>query len=267
MQESERLSKLMKIIQYNIFFGDDDKTITEMRIENICRQMNEYKVDILCFQEVLREMYDLIVGLLLENYPYVYPTSSDLLDTVYGTVIFSKHQFHNTIRHKYEITTMGRDIKFVVIQCDDEKVCVCTSHFESEFKDQCMKKIYQYNRCSDILEQVHKKTNLPIILCSDTNVCKNTEGMFNDAFSTVKGWRDAWTEFSEKEDCEYTFDTTTNPILLDRHNHSNVIRARIDRILHMSDFYCVDYELLGTDKNIIMSDHYGIMCTFSKVKI
>jgi len=62
-------------------------------------------------------------------------------------------------------------MKIVLIQYDDHKIFVCTTHFESEFNKSVCNKLYQYNRCADILYQIYCKTKIPIFFCADTNVC------------------------------------------------------------------------------------------------
>jgi endonuclease/exonuclease/phosphatase family metal-dependent hydrolase len=260
----------MKIIQYNIYFGDDDRDATEMRLENNCRCLNEQMADVICLQEVLEETHDYLFALLKDKYPYSYSNQdpnlnkSTSMNSIYGTVILSRYPFKRTIKHKYEITTMNRDIKLVLIENDEhDKIYICTSHFESEFKDSCMRKKYQYERCSDILEQLYKRTQVPIILCADTN--DNTENTFNNAFSYKNCWRDTWIENGRNENHEYTFDSKTNPILIEHYKNSKQnVRSRLDRVIHLSNFHCTEFKLIGNEKDIIMSDHYGIVCIFSK---
>lgn len=260
----------MKVVQYNIYFGDYPNVGIETRLGTICRCLIEEDADVVCLQEVLQSMYELTVSLMVDKYPYVYPDPQDGLDINYDTVIFSKHPIKKAIKHKFEFTTMGRDIKLVLIQnSEQEKIYICTTHFESEFKDGCMKKIYQYTRCSDILEQIHRRTNIPIFLCSDTNVCKTTETSFHNVFTYAKGWRDAWIETGSDKKNELTFDSETNPILVERYKQSNykqTYKSRLDRIIHISDQHCTEFKLIGTDPKVIMSDHYGVVCTFSKNK-
>jgi endonuclease/exonuclease/phosphatase family metal-dependent hydrolase len=258
----------MKVIQYNIYFGDHPGTDIETRIAAICDCLNHHNVDVICLQEVLQNMFAFIVALLKDTYPHVFPNPKDGLDTLYGTVIFSKHPIVKTLNYKYEITSMGRDIKLIMIQGTEQKqqndkIFICTTHFESEFNDGCMKKKYQYDRCSDILNQLYKKHNIPIILCSDTNICAKTENKFNSAFSYAgQGWKDAWIEAGSDPLSRYTFDSKSNPILIQRYKNPSLYRSRLDRILHLSNFDCVDCKLIGDNGNI-MSDHYGILCTFS----
>jgi len=256
----------MKVIQYNIYFGEHLGTDIETRIASICDCLNHQNADVVCLQEVLQNMFGFIVALLEDTYPYVFPNPKDGLDTSYGTVIFSKYPIMKAIKHKYEFTSMGRDIKLVMIRrTDQDKIFVCTTHFESEFNNGCMKKMYQYDRCSDILNQLYKRHNIPIIFCSDTNVCDKTENNFDSAFSyTAQGWKDTWIETGSDQSSKYTFDSESNPILIQRYKNPKLFRSRLDRILHLSNFECIDCKLIGGD-GIIMSDHYGIICTFSDI--
>jgi endonuclease/exonuclease/phosphatase family metal-dependent hydrolase len=258
----------MKIVQYNIYFGDHPKVDIESRLENICKCLLGEDADVVCLQEVLQTTYNLITGLLADTYPYAYPDPRLGLRMSYDTVIFSKHPIKTANSHKYEFTTMGRGIRLVKIQKDQAEIYISTTHFESEFKGECSNKRYQYDKCSDVLYQIHRNTNIPIFLCSDTNVCKTTEASFHNSFTYAKGWRDAWIESGSDKETEITFDSDTNPILIERYckAYKQTYRSRLDRILHLSGLHCTEFRLLGTDPRVIMSDHYGIVCTFSKTK-
>lgn len=294
----------MKVVQFNIYFGEcvgkrsNPKGIdldVHTRMKNLSKCLIEEDADVVCMQEVLQDMFGTLCDLLGVTYPYVFPSREDGLTQSYGTVIMSKHPIKKCIKHKYEFTNMGRDLKMILINPsgyfvdpdtdediaskDNKKdetigsVFICTTHFESEFKNECTKKNYQYKRCEDILRQIHNKTKIPIIFCADTNVCRRTENKFHEIFSHE--WRDAWIENDSMKNKEITFDSLSNPILIKRYGVSEnknqdkpikTFRSRLDRILHISDFHSNNFKLIGTDKNVIISDHYGISCTFQKVK-
>lgn len=242
----------MKLIQYNIYFGDN----LEERISNISKLLIDENADVICLQEVLNTSYPIIVGLLESTYPYIYP---DKIDISYDTVIFSKHPFIKSMKHKFDFTMMGRNLKITHIQIDDMPIYIATTHFESEFKNKCERKIYQYNKCADILDQLYEQ----VFLCSDTNICINTEHIFHDTFSFASGWKDAWVEAGSDKN-KATFDSYTNPILKTKSNAK--YQLRLDRILHKSIMYCTEFKLIGNNPDIVMSDHYGISCVFSKIK-
>lgn len=264
-----RQRHMIKVIQYNIYFGDGSDQ-TDLRIDTICVYLNSLDADVLCLQEVLKYKYDSMIKNLAPTYPHVFPKSSKDFTMNYGTAIISKYPIVESITHMYKFTKMGRDLKIVLVQNSaGDKIHICTTHFESEFKDSVMAKTYQYNRCSDILQKIHAETSIPIILCADTNVCRQSEQQFFDVFSHENGWRDAWIEMGLPQNCKFTFDSTTNPILRSRYKNmqkSPHYRSRLDRIVHNSDLHCTTMQLIGDDSDVMLSDHYGIMCTFSSVR-
>ena len=135
----------MKLVQYNIYFGNCLNVNIETRLENICKYLIAEDADVVCLQEVLQNMYELIVNMLIKKYPYPYPEPCEGLKINYGTVIFSKYQIKKAIKHKFEFTAMGRDMKLIMIQnSDQEQIYICTTHFESEFNGECLNKLLLY---------------------------------------------------------------------------------------------------------------------------
>lgn len=268
----------MKIVQYNIYFGEHQGVNINERMKNLVSLLIKENPDVICLQEVLSEFYSDLCDGLEKTHSHCFPAKETGMDQKYGTVIFSKHPIKKSIRHKFEFTTMGRDLKLIMIENKDgETVYVCTSHFESEFNNGCMSKIYQYKRSADILSLLYQKTKTPIILCSDTNVCSESEKSFVDSFPHSDGWKDSWVENGMKFSDKITFDSRTNPILIKRYESGTDIpfqskkkkplfKARLDRILHLSDYHSNDFKLIGKDRDTIISDHYGVVCTFSKEK-
>jgi endonuclease/exonuclease/phosphatase family metal-dependent hydrolase len=261
----------MKIVQYNIYFGDHKGISITDRIKNLSKCLIEERADVVCLQEVLREKFDGLCELLEKNYPYSFPDRTIGLNHTYDTAIFSKHPIKKQIAHRYEFTTMGRNLKIALIENKEQEKSyyICTTHFESEFKKGCMKKMYQYQRCADILYQLYKKTTIPIIFCADTNICKISEHVFYNSFTHKRGWRDTWVENGSILTTSLTFDSMTNPILMSRYNTGDdtiMYRSRLDRIVHISDLHSTDFKLIGTDKDVIISDHYGVTSTISNDK-
>ena len=253
----------MKVIQYNIYFGNHKEFDIDDRIENICNIIINTNPDVICLQEVTREKYDMIKYCLIYHYPYSYPHN---ITFTYGSVIISKYKIELAVTHSYEMTQMGRDIKIVLVtDNNDNMFYICTTHFESEFKT-VKNKIYQYKRCSDILYQMYIKTKIPIILCADTNVCKLTEYSFYGAFTNAIGWKDTWIETGSQPELEITFNTETNPILIEKYQNNRIIKSRLDRILHISDLYCNMFQMIGINNDIITSDHYGLVASFVNEK-
>jgi len=260
----------MKICQYNIYFGQHPGVSIVDRMKDVCQCILEQDADIVCLQEVLFSMYENIIDMLSPTYPYVYP---DSITTTYDTMILSRYPIASATTYKFEFTTMGRNIRLVNITDHyNNSYYLCTIHFESEFKDGCKKKIYQYNKCADILCQLYQNTGIPVIMCADTNICTVSQHSFDEAFNyQSKGWRDAWIENDHDINQELTFDANTNPILLERYSKMNNASksrysSRLDRIIHLSDMHTTDFKLFGTEQDKILSDHYGVCCTMSNTK-
>lgn len=252
----------MKLLQYNIYYGNCHNISIDDRLYNICNKIMNIDTDIVCLQEVLSRKYNLIKQYIKSKYKYIYPEN---ISTDYDTIIISKYPFISTYTHNFEYTNMSRNLKIIETKIDNDKVMIATVHFESEFNVNISNKLYQYNKCEKILRKLYNKTNIPIFLCSDTNVCMNTEKEFNKIFNHDKQWRDVWIETGRDKKKEITFNTKTNPILLNRYKYrtTNKYMSRLDRILHISNYNEVVFDIINdTDK--ILSDHYGITCKFNK---
>lgn len=258
----------LKICQYNIFFGDSPQDPIDYRIDRVCKTIIDANADVICLQEVLKSQYHKIKTKLSVNYPYIYPDTG--IDITYDTIIVSKYPITKGITHRFEFTNMGRNLKIVLLTDNkSNKYYICTTHFESEFKDDCNIKTFQYKRCAEILTLLHQKTNIPVFLCTDSNSCVKTDTIFNEAFSFALGWRDTWIENGSNRSTEYTFNSYTNPILKSKNygnNNFQKYRSRLDRIVHISNMYSLYHTLFGNSSNITLSDHYGIITNFSSNK-
>lgn len=290
----------MRILQYNIYFGDHPTVTLDTRIDNICKYILglELSPDIVCLQEVRNDKYEYMVNSLKKEYPYIYPDPEDGLGAIYGTMILSKYRILRSSTYKYEITAMGRDIKTILVVDDDgNKYYIATTHFESEFGHNHQTKLFQYKKCVDVLQQLYEKTHTPVILCADTNVCKKTEFSFYNAFNFSHKWKDSLYDVTSASKSVqdimtlnpimpyYTFDSATNPILIAKtfnyrdigdnantNTNNNIgFQSRLDRIMHLSNLSVSTYQTMGqnnyppTDPKYIdniLSDHYGVMCQF-----
>lgn len=334
----------LKVLQYNIYFGTQTYDI-DIRLKNICNCIINAGADVICLQEILRSKYELLKKYLFFHYPFelsqfnksYHDTSimnfskmmitdeltnidTDAIDSddtiithdtiIYDTVIMSKYPIEKATTINYKYTNMNRNIKIVLINKYDMRVYICTTHFESEFGINISNKIYQYRQCAKVLLNLYNSTKIPIILCTDSNICKQSEYEFYSAFSFANGWKDSWIELKMNPSIEITYDPCNNPILKNKYrNKYNVekFRSRLDRILHISNAFngCNTYEtncekntglidikstssididdfiktnvpsslntinmaLIGNTNDIILSDHYGILCEFSSKNI
>ncbi len=251
---------MLKIIQYNILFESCPNITIDQRLGNICRYLLKKNADVLCLQEVLRNKYDMMRHNLEKKYPFICPEKC--FDHRYDTMILSKHPFEYTWMTHFGNTNMGRNMKGVTIKILEEKpMHIVTSHFESVFQDDAKNKIMQYEHCSEMLGQFA----LPVILCADTNVCDSSENHFLKSFSSSKGWKDAWIDSGSNPGTEITYDGKENKIIVEKNKHlpnRTIYRSRLDRIVHLSNLKCINFEIIGNEPEEILSDHYGIMATF-----
>jgi endonuclease/exonuclease/phosphatase family metal-dependent hydrolase len=256
----------MKVIQYNIHFGEIPGIDINERIKNVSKVILEECADVICLQEVLDDQYKCMIDFFKNSYPYFYPEK--VMKNRYGTVIISKYPHIEHMQYYYSNSQMGRDLKIIRIKNDeDTEVYICTTHFESEF-NVIDTKLSQYDECSKILRVLRRNSKIPIILCADTNICKRSEYQFNNIFDSENDWIDSWIENGAFKNNEYTFDTGTNPVSIKKNGDGTRrrFRTRLDRIIHSTDLTCVKLELIGTKKDTLLSDHYGILATFPEKK-
>ncbi len=246
----------MKIIQYNIFFGQCPNININQRLNNVCNYLLKKNADVICLQEVLKDKYELIKNNTNLAYPYIYPNKC--FEHRYDTIIFSRNPFIDSWTKQYDNTNMGRNMKSLTINIRNKEIQIVTSHFESVFRNNAKNKIMQYIWCSDVLNKINK-TGVSVILCADTNVCQNSEKEFTKSFDN---WKDAWIVSGSDEKSEITYDGEKNNIILANNIDDAVYKSRLDRILYSSDLKCTKFEIIGDEPNEILSDHYGIMATF-----
>jgi endonuclease/exonuclease/phosphatase family metal-dependent hydrolase len=278
MDNNEKVNRSLKIITYNIFFGQldtDTPQDIDNRIQLLCAQLQSLDADVICLQEVLPERYDRIKTFTSTIYPYSYP---DKITQTYDTAIISKYPFVKRSKVMFTLTSMNRSILFVAIESPFDPnalIGIANSHLESEFGNipsEQNKKMVQYSEAEDILDQISEMCDVTdIILSGDFNSHNDLSDSrlysyfrYRDHFDeTLIGWRDAWIETGSDPSKENTFDSTTNPLMLKLHSRLVIppyYVSRLDRILHRSSLYVHDFTMIKT--NLLISDHYPIIATF-----
>ena len=236
---------------YNIWFDNKDRI---SRLESLIAVISINNPDIICIQEAVPDIYELL-KLKLEEYKHHFPK---VLDRAYGSVILSKIPFIDTNKYEFETSKMGRYLLTVTIKHEKLLITIGNSHFESEFSKKYNKeKMKQYTTSEQILD---KKYNVSkdVIFASDTNIQFHEE----DKFFCKKEWKDSWIEKGNNKD-KYTFDYYTNKNL--KSKSIGKFRSRLDRILYRSDgMNCINYKLIkGVIGLIQPSDHHGVLVTFA----
>lgn len=236
--------------------------------------INSKNPDVMCFQEVRPEIYNILIKYLPE-YKFHFPKK---INSNYSCVIFSRFRITKCMNHDFKNSIMGRSLLVTKIdypynfnfnfkQEDDifvEKldVVVANTHFESLFKKQCIneKKIEQYKITRALLDELYNKYK-NVIFCSDSNVLSHEEGNFNDIFDKNM-WTDIW-KVKGDENNKFTYDNFTNSHLIKRFGKSQKYQSRIDRILIKSDNCDTsNYEVIKSVNLIEPSDHYGVLGRF-----
>lgn len=253
----------ISVMSYNIWF---DTFKREKRLISLVNTIKYNNPDIICLQEVVPEVCDILYDQLKNLYKFRYPKK---IDSLYGCMIFSRYKIIQCDEHIYDKTQMERKLYYIVIEINNsiennlQNLAIVTSHFESDFKKNNPIKISQYTEALNILNDLYNKYN-GVILCADTNILPHEEKYF---ITKDKYWLDAWKESGSDKLCEYTYDTKLNINLSNRIFH-NEIRSRIDRIIYrgQSILNPMNFKLIvGQEQTIEPSDHFGIMVDFEIV--
>jgi len=233
----------LSLLTYNIWF-DEYRRI--QRLESLLAIIQVYNPDIICLQEVVPAVGEVIKANLEHDYKLVHP--EQILNT-YGCMILSK--LKGKTRTKQFDTRMGRELLIIDIEVNGKKISVGTMHYESEFGDQRILKYKQY-----VESESHLSLSDNTILAADTNsVNSRDEREFKAAF---RGWKDSWTEKTPG----YTYDYETNENI--QYKTKRKYQSRLDRIMYRGDIKLVSTEIIkGFDGMVDPSDHHGLLVYFS----
>lgn len=218
----------MKIFSLNIWFSENFR---EERTNKLINYLLDNDFDIICLQEAIPEVLSRIYKNIHLIYPFIH---TNLKDDFYGICIISKYKIKNKEILNFKDTYMQR----CLLSCIINDIIIATTHLESEFGKNCEKKINQFNNSIKLLSQYNK-----VCFIGDTNLTPK-----NDKFLNCNDFNDVYLTLDNSKENKYTYDGKTNKYI------KNKIRSRIDRA-YVKNIKPISFSI---EKNIIMSDHYGI---------
>ncbi|KAL4366633.1 hypothetical protein GQ457_05G034160 [Hibiscus cannabinus] len=267
----------LKILSYNVWFREDLELNKRMKAIGDLIQL--HSPDVICFQEVTREIYDVFHR---SNWWKGYRCSvsnGTEEPRAYFCMQLSKLPVKSFNRRPFDNSIMGRELCMTEVEVlGGETLVVATSHLESPCPgppkwDQMFSKerVEQAKVAINILQN-----NQNVIFGGDMNWDDKLDGQF----PFPDGWIDAWREMRPAED-GFTYDTKSNQML----SGNRSLRKRLDRfICKLSDFKVSGVEMIGMEPipglsytkekyyrqekkllelPVLPSDHYGLLLTIS----
>lgn len=182
--QSHRLKQLdqltLKLVSWNIMFSFDSY---DFRTRNICKIVKKNTPDIICFQEVVPQTWDIIKELLLDEYESIYnhPFINNTSDRCYGEVILTRKSTVIVLDKNYKLlrSCQGRVNTWVDIRIKNDKkereYRINTGHLESynsqKYKDLRQKQL-------DEIEEINKGKTWIWIGDSNLGDDEDNRGMF-----------------------------------------------------------------------------------------
>ncbi|TKY53999.1 Tyrosyl-DNA phosphodiesterase 2 [Spatholobus suberectus] len=266
-----------KILSYNVWFREDLELHKRMKAIGDLVQL--HSPDVICFQEVTPNIYD-----IFKQSPWwsVYrcSVSSEMAySRPYFCMVLSKLPVKSFSNKPFSNSIMGRELCFAEVEAVSGKsLIVATSHLESPCPappkwDQMYSKerVVQANEAINLLK---KQPN--VVFGGDMNWDDKLDGQY----PLQDGWTDAWSQLRPNES-GWTYDTKSNQML----TGNRTLQKRLDRfICHFHDFKITSVDMIGMEaipgvlynkekkvrkeiKQLVLpvlpSDHYGLLLTIS----
>ncbi|XP_059297208.1 uncharacterized protein LOC132050148 [Lycium ferocissimum] len=269
-------SKVLKILTYNVWFADIEMN---KRIRALSHLIALHAPDVICFQEVTPEIYDIFQQ---SSWWKMYSCSiSNVMELTRGyfCMQLSKIAVKSYSCKPFSNSIMGRELCIAEIEVQkDMSLVVATSHLESPCPgppkwDQMYSKerVEQAKEAVDLLD---RKRNA--IFCGDMNWDDKLDGQF----PLPDGWIDAWGKM-KPEEIGWTYDTKSNKML----SANRTLQKRLDRfVCKLRDFCISDIKMIGKEAipnvtyikekkvksevkrltlPVLPSDHYGLLLEIS----
>lgn len=227
------MSGKLSIITWNVWFDELEQRIRYGEILSICEQLNP---DVICFQEVI----PFFVGMIKDSVYFMnnYSCSDPRMDgrTVgsYGVLTLSKKSLNARYGFREFPTRFGRKLLVTEFEHCGEFFAVGNVHLESLSNHPIREQ--QMEISNTVLSQYKHS-----VLCGDFNFCSlrnfgnDTSPLNNLSLGRVMPeFVDLWELLKQRGSepsegahyCGFTFDTTANPMVGDKHE-----RMRYDRVV------------------------------------
>ncbi len=237
----------VRLVTWNVWFGGH---MFEERRAALLADLERRKPDVICLQEVTKELLDVLVATRWIRSAY---TVSDIeLFQTYDVVILSRLPIRRLSQLSLP-TQMGRRLLVAELACG---LAIGTVHLES------MKQSMQPRALQLRLIQPELAALGDAVLCGDMNFqptdaieCAALDPAFVDVWPAIR-----------PDDPGYTADSQINKMRFSL--KPTMSRKRIDRVfLHGSRWRASAIELVGTEPididGTFTSDHFGLACTLS----
>nr|POF25246.1 tyrosyl-dna phosphodiesterase 2 [Quercus suber] len=232
------VSSRVKILSYNVWFGDLE---IHNRMEALGELIQLHSPDVICFQEVTLDMYDIFKVSSWWN-TYNCSVSHQMASTRrYFCMQLSKLPVKSFSCKPFSNSTMLRELCMAEIEVRGKLLIVATSHLESPCPappkwDQ----MHSEERIAQAKEAVNLLKKFPnVVFCGDMNWDENLDGKF----PLSDGWIDAWADLRPGEN-GWTYDTVSNPML----SSNRPLQKRPDRfICNLCDFKLSAIDMIGME--------------------
>ncbi|XP_058072378.1 uncharacterized protein LOC131221211 [Magnolia sinica] len=269
----------LKILSYNVWFREDMEL--HKRMEAIGDLIQQHSPDLICFQEVTPNIYDLFQQSGWWKVYHCSVSNEKAKMRPYFCIQLSKLPVKAFDCKPFSNSIMGRELSIADVDIGaGQSLVVATSHLESPCPapprwDQMFSK----ERVAQAKQAINLLKDSPnVIFCGDMNWDDKLDG----AFPLPDGWIDAWAELRSGEN-GWTYDTKSNPML----SGNRTLQKRLDRfICNLHHFKIIGIDIIGVEAipgisyckekkvrkevqklvlPVLPSDHYGLLLTICNI--
>ncbi|XP_058728123.1 uncharacterized protein LOC131599897 [Vicia villosa] len=267
----------LKILSYNVWFREDLELHKRMKAIGDLVQL--HSPDLICFQEVTPDIYDIFKRSSWWNVYHCSVSSEKAHSRPYFCMLLSKLPVKSFSTKSFSNSIMGRELCIAEVEdVSGKSLVVATSHLESPSPappkwDQMFTKerVEQANEALNILKRYPN-----VVFGGDMNWDEKKDGQY----PLQDGWVDAWSELKPSE-VGWTYDTKSNKML----SGNRTLQKRLDRfVCHLRDLKISSIDMIGMDEipgvshikekkvrneikqlvlPVLPSDHYGLLLTLS----